>query len=164
MLGWLGAQWWRRWKARDPIRKHPRGMEEKDPYRLNPVLLTRTEEACYRVLLAVVPPQHVILAKVRLADLLQVNYGAADRAEAKARIGNKTIDFLDCDGSLTPKLAVNLLPAGADRAEVQTSEFIGRVCAKAGLALITLPVTVEYSEEDVKQRVAPHLSPMGIAA
>src|SRR5688572_1279763 len=118
-IGWYAAHWWRRHAARDPIRKHPRGMEEKDPYRLNPAVLTKTEDACYRALLAVVSPEHTVLAKVRLADLLQVNYGAGDRAEAHARIANKSLAFLICDHSLAPKLAVNMVPAEGDRAELQ---------------------------------------------
>jgi hypothetical protein len=165
-LGWFAAQWWRRQAGRDPIRKHPRGMEEKDPYRLNPAVLTRTEDACYRALLAVVSPEHTVLAKVRLADLLQVNYGAGDRAEAHARIGNKSLAFLICDHSLAPKLAVSLVPAAGDRTELQLAEFIERVCAKVGLPLITLPVTAAYPADEIRQSVMPHLArvSVGVAA
>jgi hypothetical protein len=164
VIGWFAAHWWRRRAARDPIRKHPRGMEEKDPYRLNPAVLTRTEDACYRALLAVVPAEHTVLAKVRLADLLQVNYGAGDRAEAHARIGNKSLAFLVCDHALAPKLAVNLVPSAGDRAEVQLAEFISRVCRKVGLPLITLPVTDAYAPDEIRQMVAPHLPPLRVVA
>jgi hypothetical protein len=163
VLGWLGAGWWRRHLARDPIRKHPRGMEEKDPYRLNPAVLTRMEDACYRALLTVTPADHAVLAKVRLADLLQVKYGAGDRAEAHARIGNKSLAFLICDRSLTPKVAVNLVPAAGDRAETQLAEFVDRVCRKVGLPLVTLPVAAEYAAEELQPLLAPHLRQMGVA-
>jgi hypothetical protein len=163
-LGWFAAQWCRRQAARDPIRKHPRGMAEKDPYRLNPAVLTRIEDACYRALLAVVSPEHTVLAKVRLADLLQVNYGAADRAEAHARIGNKSLAFLVCDHSLAPKLAVSLVPTEGDRAELQLAEFIERVCQKVGLPLVKLPVTATYPTEEIRRHVAPHLAHISVAA
>jgi hypothetical protein len=163
-LGWFAALWWRRRAARDPIRKHPRGMEEPDPYRLSPAVLTRTEDACYHALQAVIPPECTVLAKVRLADLLQVNYGAGDRAEAHARIGNKSLAFLVCDRALAPKIAVNLVPIAGDRAEVQLAEFIKRVCAKVGLPLVTLPVAAEYATDELQRLVAPHLRGMGVAA
>jgi len=78
----------------------------------------RIEDACYRALLAVVSPERTVLAKVRLGDLLQVKYGAGDRAEAHARIGDKSLAFLICDHSLALKLAVSLVPAagGSDGA------------------------------------------------
>jgi hypothetical protein len=161
-LGWFAAQWWRRHAARDPIRKHPRGMEEKDPYRLNPAVISRTEDACYHALLAITPADHSLLVKVRLADLLQVNYGAGDRAEAHARIGNKSIAFLICDRSLTPKVGINLVAAGGDRAELQTAEFIDRVCKKAGLPLITLPIAPTYTPADLRDLIAPHLQVMNV--
>lgn len=66
LLGWFAAEWRRRAAARDPIRKHPRGMEEKDPYRLSPAVLTHSEDVCYRALHGVIPADFVILAKVRL--------------------------------------------------------------------------------------------------
>ena len=163
-LGWFGAQWWRRYALRDPIRKHPRGMEEKDPYRLNPAVVTRTEDACYRALLTVVSPEYTVLTKVRMADLLQVNYGAGDRAEAHARIGNKSLAFLVCDHSLAPKLAITMVPAEADRTEAQTAEFITRVCAKVGLPIVTLPVAADYPADVIRQAVAPHLAGIGAAA
>ena len=100
--------------------------------------------------------------KVRLADLLQVNYGAADRAEAHARIGNKSIAFLICDRSLAPKVGINLVASGADRNELQTAEFIDRVCKKAGLPLITLPIRPTYTADELREFVAPHLGGAGI--
>ncbi len=162
-LGWVAALWWRRRASRDPIRKHPPGMEEKDPYRLNPAVISRTEDSCYHALLALTPPEHSLLVKVRLADLLQVNYGAGDRAEAHARIGNKSIAFLICDRSLSPKVGINLVAAGADRAELQTAEFIDRVCKKAGLPLITLPIRPSYTADELRDFVAPHLQSAGVS-
>ena len=164
VLGWYASNWRRRRAGRDPIRKHPRGMEEKDPYRLNPAVLTKTEDACYRALLAVVSPEHTVLAKVRLADLLQVNYGAGDRAEAHARIANKSLAFLICDHSLAPKLAVNLVPAAGDRTELQLAEFIERICHKVRLPLVRLPVKLDYPADEIQRLVAPHLAQVEVAA
>jgi hypothetical protein len=161
--GWLLAQWMRARANRDPLRKHPRGMEEKDPYRLNPAILTRPEAACYQALSSVLPPDHVLFVKVRFADLLQVTYGAADRAVAHAKIGNKVLDFVVCDAALAPKAAISLVPATVSRAESQTAEFISRVCAKTGLPLIQLPIAAEYSADEIARVLHPQLEGARVA-
>lgn len=158
VLGWFGAQWWRRRALRDPIQKHPRGMAEKDPYRLSPAVLTRSEEACYRALLDALPDDCTVLAKVRLADLLQVTYGAADRGEAHSRIGNKALDFLVCNRSLEPKAAIVFTGTARDRAELQTAEFITRVCKKVGLPIVSLPVAAEYSVDEMRRALPAQIT------
>ena len=100
--------------------------------------------------LAITPTDRRLLVKVRLADLLQVNYRAGDRAEAHTRIGNKSIAFLICDRSLAPKIGISLVAAGGNRAELQTAEFIDRVCKKVGLPLITLPIAATYTPADLR--------------
>jgi hypothetical protein len=156
-LGWFSANWWRRRQMRDPIRKHPRGMEDKLPYRLNPSVLTVPETALYEALLSALPPESVILAKVRLGDLLQVTYGAGDRGEAHARVGNKSLDFVICDSALSPQVALTLQGTALDRAELQTRTFISQVCGKIGLPLVQVPVAVSYSSSELGQLLSPHL-------
>src|SRR5688500_18502617 len=92
--GLLLAAWQRRRAARDPIRKHPWGMGEDDPYRLHDSVLTKSEDTWYRALDQVLPPGHLILSKVRLADLFQVTYAAKDRGIAKSRLNGKTLHFV----------------------------------------------------------------------
>jgi hypothetical protein len=148
-LGWFLATR-RASRSGDPIRKHPPGMEEKHPYRLSPALLTTSENACYCALLTLVPAGQVLLAKVRLADLLQVTYGAGNRSIAHGRIGNKVLDFLICDHDLAPLQAIQLEASTPDRAEVQAREFLRAVCEKVGLPLLRLPLTAHYDPAEIR--------------
>src|SRR5262245_52413408 len=107
VLAGFGLGWWLYGRRRgDPIRKHPRGMEENDPYRLCERVLTTTEAAFLGSLQAALPPGFHVLSKVRLADVLNVSYGAGDRGEAHARVNGKRLDFVVCDAAHLPVLAI----------------------------------------------------------
>ncbi len=137
----LAAGWWLRDRqSGDPIRKHPRGMEEEDPYRLCERVLTTPEAIFLESLQAVLPQGYHVLAKVRLAEVLNVSYGAADRGEAHARISGKWLDFVVCDAAHAPVLAV-LLGEPDDR---RNREFVERICTKVGLALECIPAQPAY--------------------
>ena len=80
-IGWLARP--RGKQAEDPIRKHPPGMEESDPYRLCESVFTGAEAAFFNTLKPLVPHGHTLLAKVRFADILTVTYGAGDRKSTR---------------------------------------------------------------------------------
>lgn len=137
----FAAGWWlRARRSADPIRKHPRGMEEKDPYRLCECVLTTPEAAFYESLHGLLPRGYHVLVKVRLSDVLNVRYGAGDRGEAHARINAKCLDFVVCDAAHLPVFAV-LLGETDDR---RSREFIERVCTKVGLPIHFLPAQPAY--------------------
>lgn len=142
-LGW----WLRDRQSGDPIRKHPRGMEESDPYRLCERILTTPEAIFLESLQAVLPQGYHVLTKVRLAEVLNVSYGAADRGEAHARVNGKHLDFVVCDGAHAPVLAV-LFGEYDDR---RYREFIERVCAKVGLPLERIPAQPAYPATQMNQ-------------
>ncbi len=145
----LGIGWWlarRRWKpAEDPIRKHPSGMEESDPYRLCETIFTGAEAAFFNTLHPLIPHGHTLLAKIRFADILAVTYGAGDRGLAHARAGSRSIDFLICDSAHLPRLAI-ILGEGDDP---RSRDFIHRVCEKIGLTMIRVPAHQHYSAEEM---------------
>jgi hypothetical protein len=141
-VGW----YWRDRKSGDPIRKHPRGMEENDPYRLCERVLTTPEAVFLESLQAILPAGHHVLTKVRLSEVLNVSYGAGDRGEAHARVSGKRLDFVVCDGTHTPILAI-LLGEQDDR---KTREFIERVCAKVGLSLERIAAQPAYPDSQMR--------------
>lgn len=158
-IGWGAARLFGKGKKpADPIRKHPPGMEEPDPYRLCGAVLTPPEKAFYHALLGIVPVGGAVFAKVRLADLLHVSYGAGDRADARARIGNKSLDFVVCDGSLLPRVAICLDEGTDDRERLRAREFVTRVCEKAGLRIERFPLQPEYPAGEISERIARHLN------
>ena len=149
-----GLGWWiarlRGTRGEDPIRKHPSGMEESDPYRLCETIFTGAESAFFNALRPLIPQSCTLLAKIRFADLLTVTYGAGDRGLAHARAGSRSIDFLICDLAHRPQLAI-ILGEGDDP---RSREFIQRVCEKIGLTMIRVPAQQHYSVEEMNALLA----------
>ncbi len=69
------------------------------PYTAAPSLLTPAERVFYVALRQAVGAEHVIFAKVRLADILHLEQGVAGkrRWNAFTRISSKHADFVVCD-------------------------------------------------------------------
>ncbi len=161
-IGWFSAC---RRAERATLRKHPIGMKERYPYRLRDAVFTSTERQLFGVLSTLVPAGYELFTKVRFGDLLDVTYGAGDRPEAYSRVMFKGLDFLICDVNGRPVLAICLgETAGSGRSERRYREFIDRVCAKVGLPLERLPIRTEYSQEDLRMRMARYFQPRAMEA
>ena len=161
-IGWFAA---RNRAEKDPLRKHPVGMEEQDPYRLRDTVFTSGEHQLFSALSAILPTGYELFAKVRFGDLLDVTYGAGDRPEAYSRVMSKGLDFIICNDESHPMLAICLgETADSDRSERRYREFIDRVCAKVGLPLERLPVRAEYSVDELRQKVARYFQPQAMLA
>ncbi len=149
LVAGAGIGWWMarlRWKpAEDPIRKHPSGMEESDPYRLCESVFTGAEAAFFNTLQPLIPHGHTLLAKIRFADILAVTYGAGDRGLAHARAGSRSIDFLICNAVHLPRLAI-ILGEGDDP---RSRDFIQRICEKIGLTIVRVHAQQHYSAEEM---------------
>jgi hypothetical protein len=145
-VGFAAGWFYRDRLAGDPIRKHPRGMEESDPYRLCERVLTTPEAVFLEALQSILPADHHLLTKVRLSDVLNVSYGAGDRGEAHARVNGKRLDFVVCDRTHAPILAI-LFGEPDDR---RTREFIERVCAKVGLSIEHVAAQPAYAESQMR--------------
>lgn len=142
----------------DPVPKHPPGMEEKNPYSLRPCILTPGERSFYTALLRIVPDSYSVFLKVRLGDLVNVTYGAKNRQESHARACSKSLDFVICDSTLTPIVAIDLVEGTTDRSTLRTREFVGSVLEKASLALERIPLKPSYQESDLRALLASHLA------
>ena len=149
LIAGLGVGFWlasrRCTRGEDPIRKHPAGMEESDPYRLCETVFTSAEAAFFNTLRPLIPEGGTLLAKIRFADILAVTYGAGDRGLAHARAGSRSIDFLICDPAHLPRLAITL----GDSDDPKSSDFIRRVCEKIGLPMIRVPARQHYTAEEM---------------
>ncbi len=141
----------------DPIPKHPRGMEEKNPYSLRPSILTPGERSFYNVLVSILPESHSVFLKVRLGDLVNVTYGAKNRQEAHARACSKSLDFVVCDGNLLPIVAVELVDGSPDRSSERTRDFVASVLEKASLAIEHIPLQQGYLESELRTLFSRHL-------
>jgi hypothetical protein len=96
---------------------------------------------------------------VRLADLLNVTYGAEDRGKAHARISIKCIDFVICNAEMRPLIAFDLRDGTVDKDYRTRSAWIATVLAKVSLPLERFDVKECYSLDEVRTRLAKHLRP-----
>ena len=74
------------------------------PFFRRKYLLTKAEKSFYNVLREVVAP-HAVLAKVRLADLVEADERHLLRRSNFDHIKSKHIDFMICDRALSPIIA-----------------------------------------------------------
>lgn len=116
------------------------------PYEKRRFLLTKAEKSFYLVLRQVVPQDHVLFAKVRLADVLDVRKGTEQRQGHRNAIIAKHFDFVVCDQQwLEPRVAIELDDATHGRADRQNRDsFLDRATAAAGLPLMRIPARATY--------------------
>ncbi len=77
------------------------------PYFRKPYLLTKAEQNFFEKLREVIH-DHLIFAKVRLADLIDAHEWREDRDKNFYRVCSKHIDFVICDALSRPIVAIEL--------------------------------------------------------
>ncbi len=136
-------------------------------YVRRPYLLTPAEYSYYKVLHQVLDPAHIVLVKVRLADLFDVKDGLekGQRQSAVNRITRKHLDFILCDRTTcVPLLAIELDDASHGREDRKTrDQFVDGLCRSSGLPLVRQPAQRGYSLDEVRRALATAL-PTGAAS
>jgi len=127
------------------------------PYVLKPSLFTPAERSFLGCLDSVLSPDVRVFAKVRLADLFDVEK-TPDRSawqSAFNKINSKHVDFILCRANdLCPLLAIELddkTHAREDRR--QRDFFLKEIFAASNLPLIRFKVQKTYRTEDIAQRI-----------
>jgi hypothetical protein len=161
-LGWLLALILTARPADSHLRKHPPGVEEKDPYRLRKNVLLPQERSLYEALCNLAPDGCAVFTKVRLSDLLEITYGAGNRADAYAKVSGRGIDFLICDAGMACLLAISIDEGSPSRDTLAAREATDRILAKAGLPHERFPMRPSYSLDEVRSQVARYLPPRAI--
>jgi hypothetical protein len=129
------------------------------PFFRRKYLLTRSEKSFYNVLRRIVGG-NTVLAKVRLADLVEADKRHRLCQANFRRICSKHIDFVICDPALSPLIAVELddsshrLPdrAGRDR-------DVNRILEIASLPILRVPVRRVYDAADLESQLLSKLAP-----
>jgi len=127
------------------------------PYILNPSLFTPAERSFLGCLDSVLSPDVRVFAKVRLADLFDVEK-TPDRSawqSAFNKINSKHVDFILCRVSdLCPLLAIELDDKTHGREDRQKRDiFLNEIFAASNLPLIRFPVQKIYRTEDIAKRL-----------
>ena len=129
-------------------------------YKLKPRILTPAETNAFRVLQLAKPPELLLLASVRLADVIQPT---ASRREDFSRyrgqlnrIIQKQLDFLLCDPETTrPLLAIELQDASHNSEKRRTrDELVTTALDGAGLPVLLLRTAREYSIPELRQQIS----------
>lgn len=126
-------------------------------------LPSKAEKAFYLVLLPVVPEDHVLFPKIRIADVLSVKSGSEKRQSLLNKISSKHFDFLVCDRKwLEPRMAIELDDASHRKPARQARDaFLNGACKAAGLPLLHIPARSAYDQNAIGEEVRKNLSPGG---
>ena len=129
--------------------------ESAKGYRLKEHLLSRGELAFYRALVMAVGDRYIVMVKVRLADLVEVDGAGAGTMAARNQVIAKHVDFVLCDvEAVGPVLAIELDDATHGTARGQRADTAkDRALASAGLPLLRVRATATYAAAEIGRQV-----------
>ena len=132
---------------------------EVGKYKLKSGLFTSAERSFLGVLDQAVSEGYRVFAKVRVADLVEVQ-GGSSRSEwgrAFGKIQAKHFDFVVCRKSdLSVFCVLELDDASHSRKKRQRRDaFIDELCTSVGLRLVRIKAQRAYKLEDIRQLLAP---------
>lgn len=131
------------------------------PFLRRKFLLTRAEKSFYNILRKIVAP-HAVLAKVRLADLVEADKRHWLWRANFNRVSSKHIDFVICDLALSPIIAVELDDSSHRLPErVARDRDVNRILEIASLPLLRIPVQKAYDEVEISKQLLATLHPAG---
>jgi len=129
------------------------------PYSKKNYFFSATERSFYEILRRSAP-NHVLFAKVRLADVIYVDKRTTSRQTDLNRICSKHVDFILCGSNLAPVVAIELDDSSHDGEDRQSRDsFIDEAFKAANLPLVHIRCKRGYELEEIRQLLAPYLHP-----
>jgi very-short-patch-repair endonuclease len=123
------------------------------PFFRRKFLLSRAEKYFYGVLRRVVAP-HSVLAKVRLADLVEADERHLLRQANFNRIKSKHIDFVICDAALCPIIAVELDDSSHQRPDRKARDRdVDQILKIASLPILRVPLRRAYDDDEIERQL-----------
>ena len=109
----------------------------------------------FSVLCTVLDGQLLVLAKLRLADLVYIPKGTANRQTHFNRIQSKQVDFVLCTRDIfTPVLVIELDDAShEEEARSDRDTFVDAALAAAGLPILHIPAQKSYVPAEIAAAV-----------
>ncbi len=131
-------------------RKSPLG------YKRIEYLCTPAEKRFFLLLRQLLPKDHILFAKVRIADLI-LPQNTKDRSRWQSafnKVACKHLDFVVCDENLQILFAIELDDVSHARADrMQRDRFVEWACKSAGLPLIRVKLQKEYDKHALKKAI-----------
>ena len=170
MIAWLKriwawfVQWWTgQGTAKPPASKKPTvgptpklNMESEEPPRfaLRGSLLTEPEKRFYYALLSAATKDQRVFAKVRLGDVFYLANEPKNRWQHLQPIYSKHFDFLICDATYHPLLAVELDDTSHRQHDNQRSDAMKNgLCESVGFPLLRVPIQRRYMPEQIAAEI-----------
>jgi hypothetical protein len=131
------------------------------PYRKRDYLLTAAERSFYEVLCSILDGQLLVFAKVRLADLVWMSKGTANRQSHFNRIQSKHVDFVLCDREkIAPVLVIELDDSSHEADERRDRDtFVDAALSAAELPILHIPARKAYVPADLAALIQQKLTP-----
>jgi hypothetical protein len=133
-----------------PVQVHP------IPLRRRTVLFSKAERSFYQGLRSLVP-DHMIFVKVKLADLVSLKPRDSFWEHFSA-INRKYIDFVVCDPTLSPVLAIELDAVHSSASDRSTIDQVKAMLAAEALPIVHIPQKRQYLFNELRRLLTPYLS------
>jgi hypothetical protein len=128
------------------------------PYSKKKYFFSAAERSFFEILRRLLPLDHTVFAKVRLADLVYVSKGASSWQSHFNRINRKHLDFVLCDRDLAPVVVIELDDSSHDEEDRQSrDEFVDDVLLAAALPIVHLRAKRAYALDEIRQMLSPYV-------
>ena len=135
------------------------GMPSSLPYSKKKFFFSAAERSFYEILRRMAP-DHTVFAKVRMCDVIAVSQGR--KAGQTNGIQAKHLDFLICDATLAPVVAIELDDSSHARADRKArDQFVDAALAAAEVPIVRIPAKRSYAVEDIRRLIFPHTRAVG---
>jgi hypothetical protein len=148
--------------ASQRIRRRRRfGMPNSLPYSKKKLFFSAAERSFYEILRRITP-DHTVFAKVRMGDVIAVSNESGAWHTSHDRTQSKHLDFLICDATLAPVVAIELDDSSHARADRKArDQFVDATLAAAEIPIVRIPIKRSYVVEDIRRLIFPHISAVG---
>lgn len=140
-----------------------RGGVKDFPYVALDALLSPAERSFYGVLQQALSPKYQIMAKVRLADIIEVRRGLDGKRRQSAfnRISAKHLDFVACDPQTFKVVGVIELDDSSHRAtkRQQRDKFLDSALAAASIPIVHIAAQRSYAVTTIREQIEAVFNP-----
>jgi Protein of unknown function (DUF2726) len=127
------------------------------PYSKKKFFFSTAQRSLYDIL-RYLTPDHSVFANVRLCDLVSVSNESKNWQMSR---NQKNLDFLICDATLAPVIAIELHPSRARTARKSRDQFVDTALAAAAIPIVRMPAKRSYVLEEVRRLIFPHVRGLG---
>ena len=124
-------------------------------------LFSEAERSFWEILRRLVP-DHTVFAKARLGEIISASKGDKPGRGSKNLIQSKHFDFVICDATLAPVMAVQLDDSSRPQTEgKERDEFVDTGLAADAVPVVRIPAKRSYLLDEVRRLIFPYVHASG---